>query len=67
MRPQPLRDRIVAVLRLQPMTFDQLARALSASHSGIEHAVQELHQEQRVLPCSKRRVAYRPRIVWGVA
>lgn len=67
MRPQPLRDRIVAVLRLQPMTFDQLARALSASHSGVEHAVQELRQEQRVVPCSKRRMTYRPRIVWGVA
>ncbi|MFK2876917.1 hypothetical protein [Rhodanobacter hydrolyticus] len=50
------------------MTFDQLARALSASHSGVEHAVQELHQDRRVLPCSKERGgSFRPTIVWGIA
>ena len=67
MRPAPLRDRVLGALRLQPMTFDQLARALASSHSGIEHVVQDLHEERRVLPCSKRRLSNaRPRTVWGL-
>jgi len=45
MRPQPLRDRIVAALRLQPMTIQQLATCLTQAYGAIHRELSLLHDE----------------------
>ena len=59
MRPDPLCDRIVAVLRLQPMTKAQLARCLSLTYSRIEQGILPLRRQGVVRPSKSRSAPHR--------
>lgn len=67
MRPQPLRERIVGALRLQPMTLAELAEVLTCSHSGVEHVIRDLREEGCVRPHGTQRYTTKRRIVWRIA
>jgi len=67
MRPIPLRDRVVAALRLAPMTAAQVARCLSASESATSGALYDLRASGEVVVAGGVRLTTRPRHVWRLA
>ena len=67
MRPQPLRERIPAALRLQPMTKTQLADCLSCTYSRVDQLIQEMHKQHRVrIVGGVKRGNQRPDWLWGL-
>lgn len=68
MSPMPLRDRLPAALRLQPMTKTELARCLGCTYSRIDQLIRELHLRHVVKPIDSIRLSKgRPHWIWGIA
>jgi hypothetical protein len=71
MRPQPLRERIVGALRLQPMTKSELAQCLSLTYSRIEQGILPLRHQGSIRPSKSRkppaRHSGRREWVWRIA
>lgn len=64
----PLRERIPATLRLQPMTKRELARCLSCSYRGVEHALSDHRLRSRVrIVGTVRHGQTRRDWLWGLA
>jgi predicted ArsR family transcriptional regulator len=69
MRARALHDRLLEALSLQPMTYADLARALSCTYSGVEHRMQVMHLDGHVRIVGRKkcqRIA-RPQWLWGLA
>lgn len=59
----PLRDRVVGVVKLQPLSIADLARCLSVNWRSVYRVVQELHADGSVRylpPESRGRLPGRP-------
>lgn len=63
-----LRTRLIAALRLQPMTKTQLAQCLSCTYSRIDQLIRELHLRHVVKPIDSIRLSKgRPHWIWRIA
>lgn len=70
MSPQPLRDRIVAALRLQPMTTRDVTRSVSCAYTTSSRILHELLEEGSVRIAGQSpngRHTGRPQRVWSAA
>lgn len=69
MNAQPLRERIVGALSLQPMTKKQLSRCLCCTYSRVEQLLLSMERDHVVRITGKvKRVSHqRPEWVWSLA